>query len=71
MNQEKQGWHKDDVLITMINNYIFLSILLLMTSTKYHHRSLSVNAFQVDDCLALCSNKSCENACYHNEKGSY
>ncbi|KAL2724725.1 tyrosine-protein kinase receptor torso-like isoform X2, partial [Vespula maculifrons] len=57
----------DDILMTMINNKIFISFLLLTSSRKYHHRSSPyVNAFEVEDCLTLCSNESCENACRHN-----
>nr|XP_050855251.1 tyrosine-protein kinase receptor torso-like isoform X2 [Vespula vulgaris] len=43
--------------MTMINNKIFISFLLLTSSRKYHHRSSPyVNAFEVEDCLTLCSN---------------
>lgn len=42
--------------MTMINNKIFISILLLTSSRKYHRSSPYVNAFQVEDCLTLCSN---------------
>ncbi|XP_046812856.1 tyrosine-protein kinase receptor torso isoform X2 [Vespa crabro] len=58
--------------MTMINNYIFRSILLLTTSLIYHHLSSPfVNAFQVDDCLALCSNELCESACRHKSDGKF